>query len=86
MLLRKDKLNTIEVQISKDLIDSYISHDEFVSMNNVLREYYDMKEKIKKSWNFCGIYHIKTMEMHCASCKKYTAGENSSVRKTKQNK
>ena len=35
MLLGKDKLNTIEVLISKVLIDSYISHDEFVSMNNV---------------------------------------------------
>ena len=46
-LLRKDKLNTIEVLISKALIDSYISHDEFVSINNVLREYYEMKEAIK---------------------------------------
>ena len=27
-LLEKDKLNTIEVLISKALIDSYISHDE----------------------------------------------------------
>ena len=35
--LRKTKLNTIEVLISKDLIDSYISHKEFVSANNVLR-------------------------------------------------
>ena len=25
------------------------------------------------------------METYCASCKKYTANENSSVRKTKQN-
>ena len=38
MLLGKDKLNTIEILISKALIDSYISHDEFVSVNNVLRE------------------------------------------------
>ena len=42
-MLGKDKLNTIEVLISKALIDSYISHDEFVSVNNVLREYYEMK-------------------------------------------
>ena len=47
MLLGKDKLNTIEVLISKALIDSYIGHDEFVSINNVLREYYEMKEEIK---------------------------------------
>ena len=26
------------------------------------------------------------MELYCVSCKKYTANENSSVRKTKQNK
>ena len=36
--LAKAKLNTIEVFISKALIDSYINHDEFVSVNNVLRE------------------------------------------------
>ena len=36
VLLEKDKLNTIEVLISKDLIDSYITHDEFVSVNNDL--------------------------------------------------
>ena len=34
-LLGKDELNTIKVLISKVLIDSYISHDEFVSVNNV---------------------------------------------------
>ena len=32
------KLNTIQVLIFWVLIDSYISHDEFVSINNVLRE------------------------------------------------
>ena len=47
MLLRKDKLNTIDVVISKALIDSYIGHGEFVSVNNVLREHYKMKEEIK---------------------------------------
>ena len=47
MLLGKDKLNSIEVLISKYLVDSYISHEEFVSANNVLREYYGMKEEIK---------------------------------------
>ena len=47
VLLRKDKLNTIDVVISKALIDSYIGHGEFVSVNNVLREHYKMKEEIK---------------------------------------
>ena len=46
VLLAKTKLNTTEVLISKDFIDSNISHDEFVSVNNVLKEYDDMKEKI----------------------------------------
>ena len=48
-LLGKDKLNAIEVLISKSLIDSYISHEEFVSVNNVLKEYNEMKNGIKIS-------------------------------------
>ena len=36
LLLGKDILNTIEVLISKALIDSYYSHD-FFSVNSVLR-------------------------------------------------
>ena len=47
VLLGKDKLTTIEVLISKDLIYSYISHGEFVSVNNVLKGYYEKKEEIK---------------------------------------
>ena len=46
-LLAKPKLNSIEVLISKTLIDSYINHEEFVPENNVLREYYEIKEEIK---------------------------------------
>ena len=48
VLLAKSKLNRIEVLISKTLIDSVISHDEFVLINNVLKEYNKMKEEIKK--------------------------------------
>ena len=47
VLLAKSKLNSIEVLISKALIDSIISHDEFVLINNVLKEYDEMKEEIK---------------------------------------
>ena len=36
-----------EILISKALIDSYISHGKLVSINNVLREYNEMKEEIK---------------------------------------
>ena len=46
VLLGKDKLNSMQVLISKALVDSYISNDEFVSINNVVREYNEMK-KIK---------------------------------------
>ena len=47
VLLAKFKLNSIEVLISKALIDSNISHDEFVLIINVLKELYDMREEIK---------------------------------------
>ena len=53
VLLAKSKLNSIEVLLSKALMDSNISHDEFVLMNNVLTEWDDMKEEIKnfKTWS-----------------------------------
>ena len=47
VLLEKSKSNSIEVLISKTLIDSSINHDGFVLMNNVLKEYYAIKEEIK---------------------------------------
>ena len=51
VLFGKDKLNTIEVLISKVLEASYISHEEFVFENNVLREYNEIKEEIKTPEN-----------------------------------
>ena len=47
VLLAKSKLNSIEVLISKTLNDLNITHDEFLLINNVLKEFYDIKEKIK---------------------------------------
>ena len=44
-MIVKSQLNSLKVLISKALIDSNISH-EFVLLNNVLKEFYDMKEKI----------------------------------------
>ena len=44
VLLAKSKLNIIEVLISKVLINSVISHDEFL-----LKEYDEMKEEIFKT-------------------------------------
>ena len=51
VLLAKSKLSSIEVSISKALIDSNISHDEFVLINNVLKDSHDMKEEIESLSN-----------------------------------
>ena len=47
--LAKFKLNGTEVLISKTLTNSNIGHDEFVLINNIPKEFDDMKEKIKNS-------------------------------------
>ena len=47
LLLAKTKLNTVEVLISKALIDSNIRHDKFLLANNMKNE--DTKEEIKNS-------------------------------------
>ena len=49
VLLGKDTLNAIEVVISKAPIKSCISHDNIVSVNNVLKDYNEIKEEISKS-------------------------------------
>ena len=45
--LAESKLNSMEVLISKALIDLHFIHDEFVLINNVLKKFYDMKEENK---------------------------------------
>ena len=47
VFLAKSKLNSIEFLTSKALIDSVNSHDEFVLINNVLKEYNEIKEEFK---------------------------------------
>ena len=49
VLLAKSKLNSIEVLNSTALFDSNISHDEFVLINNLLKECDDMKEEVSLS-------------------------------------
>ena len=52
-MLAKLKLSSIEVLVSKSLIDSFISHDEFVLIDNALKHYDEMKEEmknLKNSW------------------------------------
>ena len=45
-MLSKSKWNSIEVLIDLASVDSNISHDEYISINNVFTEYDDMKEEI----------------------------------------
>ena len=47
VLQQKAKLDTIRLLISKFLIHSYIGHNKFVSVINVVREYNEKKEEIK---------------------------------------
>ena len=47
VLFAGSKLSSIEVLISKTLIDSVISYDEFVITNYTIKEYNEMKEEIK---------------------------------------
>ena len=56
-MLTKSKLNSIEVLISKALISSTISYDEFVSLN-VLKEYDDMIKKWKNLKDFNSLMKI----------------------------
>ena len=51
VLLAKPKLNSIKVLISMALIDSNISHDEFILISNVLKEFHDTKEEVNNSNN-----------------------------------
>ena len=45
VILAKSKLHSMDVLISKALIDSYIIHDEFISINNVLENVLKLKKK-----------------------------------------
>ena len=49
MFLAKSQVNRIEVLIPKILIDSNIRHDEFVLLNNKLKEFYGIKEEFNNT-------------------------------------
>ena len=51
VLLGKDKLNTIEVLIFSGFNRLIYSHNEFVLVNNVLREYIEIKKELKNPEN-----------------------------------
>ena len=56
-MLAKTRLNSIEVLIYKALIDSGVSHDEFLSVNNMIKEYDDMKKSKILIINNCVWYN-----------------------------
>ena len=58
MFSAKSKLNSVEVLISKALVDSNIIHDEFVLINKVLKEYNHMKEEIKNLITYSNLWKI----------------------------
>ena len=47
VILAKSGLNSIEIIISNASIHSYISHEQFISLNNVLKEHDEIKAKIR---------------------------------------
>ena len=60
ILLARTKLNTIEDLISRALIDPYICHNEVGLINNVPREYDDLKEANLMIW----IKNLKTSSFY----------------------
>ena len=56
VLLAKAMIKAIEVLISKALTESNINHDEFASVNHMLREYNEIKVEVKNIEN--AVKHI----------------------------
>ena len=56
----KSRLNSKKVLISKALMDSVINLDEFVLINNVLKEYNKMNKEIKNLM----IYVVRSRSSH----------------------
>ena len=48
-MLAKSELDSVKVLISKALVNSNISHDEFILINNVPKEFDVIKEQINNS-------------------------------------
>ena len=51
VLTAKIKLSTVKFFIFEALINLFVNHDEFVSINNVVREYNEIKEDIQNPEN-----------------------------------
>ena len=91
MLLAKSMLNIIEILLSGALIDSYITHNEILSGNNVIREYGGMKE-VNKNLKTSTVHQrplriYKTMlSYYLKSTKKTTEIKNSHIALRNQGK
>ena len=46
-MLARSKLNSIEGKISKALIDNEISHEDFMTILNEEKKYWELKESIR---------------------------------------
>ena len=57
-------LKTLEVLIYTALIESYFSHDEFLSVYNVLRQYFNMKEAIKKPQQIIKAFNLSIRQCY----------------------
>ena len=78
--MAKAKINSIEILISKALIDSYINQNKSALVNNVLRKCDDMKEAIdlfiKHGYIYIYIY------IYILKCRRNTDSKNPKVLKT----
>ena len=94
ILLAQSKLNSIEVLISKTLIDSVISHDEFILINNALKKYNKIKEEPKNRKTYFGLSYAKFYERflsiyktiisyYCLNCRKNTKTINQKFARSK---
>ena len=65
------KVNAMDVLISRTLIDSNISYYKFVSVNNVLREYFNNSSNI--------LISLQTIISYCLKCRKNKERKNPKV-------
>ena len=73
--IAKSKLNSIEVLISKALIDSNIIHDEFVLIYNALKEFYNnaiSNKPLLGGDKFILEMHLKQKEFTYITCGSFT--------------
>ena len=72
-------LNDIKVLISKALIDSNISHDEFILIKIMLKECDDMKEKLR---NFKTFFHRRSQSIYKKMLLYYLKGRKNTESKS----